>query len=98
MYALLTMFTLGPGKQEVANKMGEEFSSAIAGMEGVKSMTMFGDDATGEYGGLSLWQSKEDAETALAAIGPKLGEALSGIVKGEPKRGVYEVWNVFEAD
>jgi hypothetical protein len=48
MYALLTMFTLGPGTREIADKMGEEFASAIAGMKGFKSMTMLGDDSTGE--------------------------------------------------
>ena len=98
MYALLTMFTLGPGTREIADKMGEQFSAVIAGLKGLKGMTMFGDDSTGEYGGLSLWESKADAEAALATTGAKLGEALSGIVKGEPKRGVYEVWRVFEAD
>jgi heme-degrading monooxygenase HmoA len=94
MYALLTIFTIGPGNREIAEKMGDEFSSALAGLKGFKSMTMIGDDSTGEYGGLTLWESKEDAEAALASTGPKMQEALSGIAKGEPKRGVYEVWKV----
>ena len=98
MHALLTMFTLGPGKREIADKLGDQFSAALASMTGFKTMTMFGDDVTGEYGGLSLWESKEDGESALAATGAKLDEALRGILKGEPKRGVYEVWGVFEAE
>jgi len=97
MYALLTMFTLGPGMRSTAEKLLEQFAPAIRSMKGFKSATFVGDDATGEYGALSLWETKEDAEASLAATGPELEKALSGIVKGPPKRGVYEVWQVVEA-
>ncbi|RLE32712.1 hypothetical protein DRJ24_06205 [Candidatus Acetothermia bacterium] len=98
MYALFTMFTLGPETQEIADKLGEKFSSILTGLKGFKRLTMFRDDETGENGGLSLWESKADAEVALATTGSELREAVSGVVKGQPKRGVYEVWSVFEAD
>jgi len=98
MHALLTMFTLGPGMDEFADKLGENFSSALRSQEGFKGLTMFRNDETGECGGLSIWLSKQDAEAALATTGSKLKEALSGVVKGEPKRGLYEVWRIVEAD
>ena len=98
MYVLFTMFTLGPETQEIAGKLGEKFSSILTGLKGFKRLTMFRDDETGENGGLSLWESKEDAEAALATTGSELKEALSGVVKGQPKRGVYEVWKISEAN
>lgn len=98
MHILFTMFTLGPGTQEFGDKLGENFSSALKGLKGFKRLTMFRNDDTGECGGLSIWQSKEDAEAALAITGSKLKDALSGVAKGEPKRGVYDVWRIVEAD
>jgi len=98
MYVLFTMFTLGPETQEIADKLGEKFSSILTSLKGFKRLTMFRDDETGENGGLSLWESKEDAEAALATTGSELKEALSGVVKGQPKRGVYEVWKISEAN
>jgi len=98
MHVLFTMFTLGPGTQELGDKLGENFSSTLTGLKGFERLTMFRNDETGECGGLSIWQSKQDAEAALAATGSKLKEALTGVAKGEPKRAVYEVWRVVEAD
>jgi hypothetical protein len=98
MYTLFTMFTLGPNMQETGDKLGEKFTSVLKGLKGFKRLTMFRDDETGECGGLSLWESKEDAEAALAITGSGLKDALSGVVKGQPKRGVYEVWKVTEAN
>ena len=75
-----------------ADKTGEQFGPMIAGMKGFKGMTMFGDYDTGEYGGLSLWETKEDAEAALAATEAPMKEGLGDLLKGPPVRKVFEVW------
>ena len=98
MYARLVMFTLGQANVCPAEKLADQFASALKTLKGFKSATFFGDNTVGEYGGLSLWESKEDAEAALATTGSELKEALSGVVKGQPKRGVYEVWKISEAN
>jgi heme-degrading monooxygenase HmoA len=98
MYSLFTMFTLGPNAQQTADKLGENFSTLLKGLKGYKSLTMFRNDDTGECGGLSLWESKEDAEAALETTGSALKDALGDVVKERPKRGVYEVWRIDEAD
>lgn len=92
MHVALTLFTLGPGMREVAEKTGSEFGPVISSMKGFKSMTMFGDEDTGEYGGLSVWASKEDAEAALETTGPKMKEALGDKLKGSPSMRVFEVF------
>ena len=60
--------------------------------KGFKRVTFFGDETVGEYGSLSLWESKEDAEAAAAVIGPKLQQAVSGIAKEPPTRRFFEVY------
>lgn len=92
MYAALTLFTLGPGTREIVDKSGEEFGPLLQGMKGFKGMTMFGDYDTGEYGGFTLWETKEDAEAALAATEAPMKEGLGDLLKGPRTRKVFEVW------
>jgi len=51
----------------------------------------------GEYAALSLWETKGDAEAALADTEPKVKEQIGQIAKAPPSRKVYEVWRVVEA-
>jgi len=95
MYVLLTTMNLGEKTQDLQVKLGEQFSSSLRRLKGFKSLTMFRDPPTGRCGGLSLWETKEDAKAALSSTGSKLKEALAGVVKEPPTRDVYEVWGVF---
>jgi hypothetical protein len=48
-----------------------------------------------EYGSLSLWETREDAEAADAALMPQLHQALGGAglqVRGTPIRRIGEVF------
>ncbi|MFQ5914063.1 MAG: hypothetical protein ACE5JS_12840 [Nitrospinota bacterium] len=92
MFARLTLFTLGPGTRSTAEKLAGQFDPLFKTQKGFKGITFIGDDAVGEYGGLSLWESKEAAEAAASALNPKLQEALSGIVKGPPTLRLFEVF------
>jgi heme-degrading monooxygenase HmoA len=92
MYAALTTFTLGPGMREAADKMGGQFMAMLQDMKGFQSMTMFGDYDAGEYGGLSIWATKEDAEAALAGTEEPMKQAVGHMLKGPPVRKVYQVW------
>jgi len=94
MYAQWVMFTLGPGTRSTAEKLADQFAPVLRTLKGFKSVTFIGDDSVGEYASLSLWESKEDAEAAAAATGPRLEEALSGIVKGPPTRRLFEVYEL----
>lgn len=92
MYATLVMFTLGPGTRSTAEKLAEQFAPLIRGLKGFKNITFFGDDEVGEYASVTIYESKEDAEAAVANTGPRLEEALKGIVKGPPTRWLFEVF------
>ncbi|MFX1512050.1 MAG: YdhR family protein [Promethearchaeota archaeon] len=83
MYARLTLFNLGPGKRETAEKIMGQFAPKIKEREGFIKATFVADDTVGEYGGIILFESKKDAETAFKELSPRLQETLSGI-QGEP--------------
>jgi len=97
MYALWTIFTLGPGMRQTADKLCEQWAPVLDSLKGFKSATFIGDDSMGEYAALSLWETKEDAEAALADTGPKIKEQIGPMAKELPIRKVYEVWRVVEA-
>jgi quinol monooxygenase YgiN len=92
MYARLVMFTLGPGTRPTGEKLAEQFAPALRAMKGFKSVTFFLDDTVGEYGAFVLWESKEDAEAAIAVLDLQLQQALTGIVQGPPTLGLFEVY------
>ena len=92
MYARLVMFTLGPGMRKESDKLADQFASAHKNMKGFKGATFIGDESIGEYGALTIWESKEDAEASSAALRPKLEQALSGIAKGPPTSRLFEVY------
>lgn len=92
MYASLSVVKLGPGMRSAAEKMANQFAPALRALKGFKRVTFFGDETVGEYGSLSLWESKEDAEAAAAVIGPKLQQAVSGMAKEPPTRRFFEVY------
>ena len=91
MYANLVTFTLGAGKRAAAEKLVDQFAPALGAREGFKSATFLADEATGEYGVLVVFESREDADATFATLFPKLGQALTGIAQGPPTRQLFEV-------
>lgn len=92
MYALLLLFVLGPGMRSTAEKLADQFSPVHKAAKGFKTETFLLDDTTGEYGSLTLWDSKEDIEDFRKAAAPQLQKALSGIAKGPPTTRLFEVY------
>ena len=92
MYAQLVILHLGPGMRSTAEKIADQLTPVLKTLKGFKSATFMGDDTTSEYGCLSLWESKEDAEAASTVIRPQMEQALSGIAKGPPTVRLFEVY------
>ena len=97
MHALWTTFTLGPGTRQTVEKLGEQWAPILKSFKGFKSATFIGDDSAGEYAALSLWETKEYAEAALADTDPKVQQQIGSIAKGPVTRMIYEVRRVIEA-
>jgi hypothetical protein len=81
----------------VATQLSEQWVPVFKLQKGFVSATFFGDASVGEYMGLSLWESKEDAEAAIASTESAFQEHVATIAVEPPTRTVYEVWQVFEA-
>jgi len=92
MYAHLVMFTVGPGKRASAEKIADKFAPVYASVPSCKGVTFLGDDAIGEYGSLSLWDSKEALAAYREKAGPELEAALKGLVKGPATIRTFEVY------
>ena len=92
MYAALSMVTLGPGMRSTAEKVCDQFAPVFRGLKGFKSMTFMLDDTVGDLAALILWETKEDAKAASAAVGSRSEQAVSGIAKGPITRRVFEVY------
>lgn len=95
MYAMLSIFKLGPGTGGKANAMGEPWLPVLSGMKGFKSATMIGDYDEGEYIGLTLWETKADAEAVLADTEEHFQAQIGSIAIEPPTRKIYDVWKTF---
>jgi heme-degrading monooxygenase HmoA len=95
MYIRLNMFSVGSGKRSEVEKLADRFAPIFRAQRGFKSVTFFeADAAAGEVGSLSIWDTREEAETADAALMPQLQQAMGGAglqVRGTPIRRIGEV-------
>jgi heme-degrading monooxygenase HmoA len=91
MYANWVTFNMGAGKRQQMEEMGKKFGSALQAMKGFKNVMFLGNEKTGEYGALVIWETKEDAEAGFQSMFPQLQEAVKGKVKEPPKRVLFEV-------
>ena len=92
MYAQLLTFKLGPNMRPAAEQMADQSFLGYKSMKGFKSVTYLGEDESGEYVALSIWESKEAVEAAAAILSPKTEEVLANIVKEKTVRKIYEVY------
>ena len=90
MYARLVIFKLAPGDDSTIRALAE-VDPLYQAQTGFQALYVLADDARGEYGSFSVWETKDDAEAANAAIAPQLQRALAGRLQGEPNRWFFEV-------
>jgi len=95
MYVILTTFTLVAGTRETADKLGDQWQPVLSSLKGFRSAIMSGDAETGEYAALTLWETKEDAESAVADTEAGFQRSVGSIAKETPIRRVYEVRRMF---
>ncbi|MEZ5447587.1 MAG: hypothetical protein R3E89_00645 [Thiolinea sp.] len=91
-YARLTLLNLGPDNRSLGETIADRFAPLIREQKGFQQVSFFSDVEAGEYGSLTLWESREDAEAAYAASIPQLQQMLEGMLKGPPVIKQYEVY------
>ncbi len=91
MHVRITTFKLGPDKRQEALEVAKQVDPVIRSQKGFKQLHFFGDDDTGEYGGMVFWDTKEDGEAAFNVVFPQVQQLLQGKVQEPPKTGLYEI-------
>jgi len=78
------------------SRLADQFAPIFKAQKGFQSVTFFeADAAAGEYGSFSLWDTREDAEAADAALMPQLRQAVSELgvqMQGTPTRRIGEAY------
>jgi heme-degrading monooxygenase HmoA len=92
MYAVLTTFFLNPGMSSVMFERGDQIAELFRSAKGLERIAFFGNDKTGEYGGFSIWESKEEAEEFTNYARPRLREMLKDVIKGPATTKVFFVF------
>ena len=92
MYARVTMFRADPTARPKLEQLTDALLPVFQAQKGFKSVYFLADDALGEYEGLRLWESKEDAEAAAETVNPIVQEGLADIALGAPTRRLFEVY------
>ncbi|HBA54927.1 MAG TPA: hypothetical protein DCZ04_10890, partial [Syntrophorhabdus aromaticivorans] len=97
MYAELVMINLGPGMREAAEKVADALAPIYKTMSGYKGVMFFGDIEAGEYGSLSMWASKQDAEALAGAVKLRLIQVAGKIPKKGPStRRIFKIYKIYQ--
>ena len=80
MYARLSVVSMGPGMRPRVEQLADQLAPRFKALHGFRGVTFLMDEASGDYGSLSLWESREDAEAASAAINPQVARIFQGML------------------
>lgn len=94
MWARLVLIPLGQGMRETAEQLADQFSVTLSRLDGFRGVTFLADETAGEYGSISLWQTRADAEAVRWNVGPEIKRALKGITRGPPRVRLFEVYQI----
>ncbi len=92
MPARLVTLKLKQGSISTAEKLADHAASVIRGLKGFKDVTFFGNDETGEYGSLSLWETEENAEAVSKATGLQIRDIVGDLLTERPTVRICEVY------
>lgn len=95
MYARLSLLPLGIGTRAQAEQLADRHAALWGQQPGFRSVVYIGDDERGEYGNFSVWDTREQAEAAAAAIWqdlPKLLGEMGVPVPGPLAPRIFEVY------
>ena len=92
MYARHFSFQSGPQHRAAIEQMADGMYAFIKTLDGFLSVTYYVSEDQTTYGSFSVWDSKEHAEQAGAALGEKLGNLLGDKASSPPEVVMMEVY------
>lgn len=94
MFARLVLLSLKPGSIDRTRELAEHADPVLRGLEGFRGVTFFADDSAGEYGSLTLWETRADAEAVSAVRELQVTDILGDTLKTRPRVHIYEVYDL----
>lgn len=92
MYARHILFKSSPEKRKAIEAMADDIYAFTKSLNGFVSATYLISEDESEYGSVTLWSSKEDAEAAAAAILEEFKETMEKVMDGPPEVTVFQVY------
>jgi heme-degrading monooxygenase HmoA len=80
MYARFSVVSVGPEMRARMEALADQLAERFRSLPGFRSVTFVMDDATGDYGSFSLWDTREDAEAASAVVVPHVARIFQGML------------------
>jgi heme-degrading monooxygenase HmoA len=91
-YITIGSLTLSPGKRPEAERIADEGAPLFAEMPGFESVTYFIDEEANEYGAVSIWASREEAQQAFEVLTPQFEQVFGDMLQSPIKTHVYEIY------
>ncbi|HEX5165834.1 MAG TPA: antibiotic biosynthesis monooxygenase [Thermomicrobiales bacterium] len=91
-YMTIGKLMMTPGHRPVAEGIADQGAPGMATMPGFQSVTFFLDEERSEYGAVSVWDSREAAEQADAALTPEFEKAFGDLLQGSITTQIYEIY------
>lgn len=80
MYARFSVISTGPRMRPKMEKLADRLAAQLKTTNGFRSITFVMDEASGDYGSFSVWDSREAAEAANAAINARVAKLFEGML------------------
>ncbi len=91
-YVTIGALKLGPSQRAMAEGVADHGVHGFAQMPGFVSVTFFIDEQSNEYGAYSVWESREQAESANTMLTPQFEQAFGDQLQGGITTHVYEIY------
>ncbi len=72
-------------------RVADEASRRVRGMDGFRGVTYLADDAAGDYASLTVWESREAADAAGQASAEQLRQIAADLGR-QPEIRTFEVY------
>ena len=92
MYARLVKLKSTPENRSAIEAMANDLAGFTAGLDGYIQVTYLVNDDETSYASLSVWQTREQADAAGAAVMAQFGEQMASFSTAPPEMEVYEVY------
>jgi heme-degrading monooxygenase HmoA len=79
-YARFSVICVGPGMRHRMEELADRLAGRFEALPGFRAVTFLMDEAAGDYGSFSLWDTRESAEAASAAVSPRVAEIFKGML------------------